>query len=76
MPINVRDLTGGSDPTPKIPSGPGYRYDPIEYDESEWKLTYQYTYENEHAVQYTFKDSMGGTHVRLVFKDKTIKDFD
>lgn len=76
MPIDVSLLAPA--PTkdkPSIPKGEGYRYDPIEYDESEWVLTYQYTFEDDIHIRIVFKDIHGGSHVRMIFKDKTMKDF-
>ena len=60
---------------PQIPKGIGYRYDPVDYDCDEWKLTYFYTFEDEHHVRIVFKDIHDGTHVRIIWKDKTMKDF-
>lgn len=76
MPIDVSFLASAKkEDKPKIPKGEGYRYDPIDYDEDEWVLTYQYTFEDEHHTRIVFKDTHGGSHVRMIFKDKNIKDF-
>lgn len=76
MPIDVSFFLPEKQPEkPLIPKGPGYRYDPVDYDEDEWVLTYQYTFEDEVHIRIVFKDSQGGTHVRMIFKDPEIKDF-
>jgi hypothetical protein len=76
MPIDVSFLAPPPiKSNPPIPQGKGYRYDPVDYEVSEWVLTYQYTYEDEVQTRIVFKDLYGGTHVRMVFKDPTMKDF-
>lgn len=76
MPIDVSFLAP-TNTKPKIPKGDGYRYDPVDYDETEWKLTYAYTYEDDYHVRIVFKDIHDGTHVRIIWKGdaKKMDDF-
>lgn len=79
MPIDVSFLAPAPQPKdkPKIPKGDGYRYDPVDYDSDEWVLTYQYTFEDQYHVRLVFKDTHGGSHVRMIWKGeaKEMKDF-